>query len=190
MLTLLFHNSIVVGCTNGLIKLFQWSEAKKIWENVSVVEGHTQAVSSITSVEPIVYTIGLDQVVNIMLQTEKEISSIARLGLEAQGTASAYSLHAKIIVCGLADGRLQFFNKEGFIAKAIVKKHQKQIKRIVTYENQMEKTSTIWCCDVGGTISKWKLLSPELATKRKEEKQASLQNQPQMFGNAPNMMMQ
>jgi hypothetical protein len=185
---------LIIGCGNGTVSLFHWSASKAMWDNVSSVEGHSANVMAITDVGPIVYSTGADGVVNIMLHTQgadAEISSIARLGLEGPGTSSAYSAASKTLIFGLADGTLQFINKEGFVAKAVVKKNKKQIKKILSVEDTANKCTNVMIIDAGGYFTKFRLLHPDLAAKKKEEYLNGKQQggQPQMYGGGMGMGM-
>ena len=95
------------------------------------------------------------------------------MGLDGPATSAAYAEEGRKLIFGLLDGRLEFFQREGFIKKAHPKKHQKSIKKIIYLEN-IKKTVV---CDVSGKISVWETLSVENAEIRKENeisKQISL----------------
>jgi len=156
-------SALVAGCSDGNLKLFKWSQVKKQWENVHTIEAHTGTVASITTVGPLIYSVGGDGACSILLLSDTELSLIAKLGLNGPASANGYFEAGKIIPVGLQDGQIQFFKKEGFIQSGAFKKGNKAIKKIIVTDSHN------LICDIGGGVTIWTILDPEKAEIRKEK---------------------
>jgi len=155
--------ALVVGCSDGTVKLFQWHQMKKQWENISSVEAHTANVTSLTAVGPLLYSVGADGACNIILVTDSELSLIAKLGLDSPASTNGYFEAAKTIPVGLQDGTIAFYKKEGFIQKGFIKKSKASIKKIFA------SGDFYLICDIAGGLSTWTVYDAEKAADRKEK---------------------